>query len=51
MRTSFAPCHESLEKNMFTATLRIYENDLEKISYKSYYEKPFSGYEKDVRPE
>ena len=50
MRSTFNPCHDIIEKNMFLVTMRIFPNDMKKISYNSYYESSYSGFERDVRP-
>ena len=49
-KTSVSPCHDSLNRNMFLISMRIFPNDLKKISHKSIYDKPYSGYEDCIRP-
>ena len=44
-RSSFNPCHDSLQKNIFFVSMRIDPNDLEKIDYKCIYDRSYAGYE------
>ena len=38
------------ESNLILLTLRVYTNEIDKISYRTLYEKTYSGYPVDVRP-
>ena len=43
-------CHESSDKKMIFVNIRIFPDDLKKISQKSIYDQPFTGFENCCAP-